>query len=405
MMAYKIERLGHLGDGLATGPIFAARTLPGELVSGDLIGNRLQNIRIVQPSEQRISSDCSAFKRCGGCALHHAHPDFVANWKKEVLIHALGAHGIKTQIQAIQTSPKNSRRRVKLSGKRTKSGAVVGFFGKASGVIHSIDPCKLLVPEILATISALERFTAQFGSRKGLLEFWLLSTSTGIDVSIDGLDHKSEADLGSFAEWARLSGIARLSVGDQIICEHQTPWLKFGQVKVSPPPRGFTQATLEGERALQGAVARALNIADSVIDLFSGMGTLGLPLSEVATLHCVESDGELLDAITYGVRHTQGIKKVTTEKRDLFRNPVSHADLVNFNAAIIDPPRAGAEHQVRQLAQSQVHNIAMVSCNPVSFARDASLLLEGGYILNWTEVVDQFRWSSHIEVVAHFQKN
>ena len=400
-MVYKIQRLGHLGDGLATGPIFADRTLPGELVSGDLIGNRLQNIRIVQPSEQRISSDCSAFKRCGGCALHHAHPDFVANWKKGVLIRALGAYGIKAQIQAIQTSPKNSRRRAKLSGKRTKNGAIVGFFGKASGVIHAIDPCKLLVPEIMATIPALERFTEQFGSRKGLLEFWLLSTRTGIDVSIDGIDHSSKTDLGSFAQWARLSGIARLSIGDQIICEHQAPLLKFGQVKVSPPLRGFTQATLEGERALQSAVARALNSTDSAIDLFSGMGTLGLPLSEAASLHCVESDGELLDAIAYGVRHTQGIKKVTTEKRDLFQNPLIHTDFVNFNAAIIDPPRAGAEQQVRQLAQSQLRNIAMVSCNPVSFARDASLLLEGGYILNWTEVVDQFRWSSHILSLIH----
>ena len=404
-MEFKIERLGHLGDGLATGPVFAARTLPGETVSGDLIGNRLENIRIVEPSEQRISSDCSAFKRCGGCAMHHAHPDFVANWKQGVLIHALGAHGIKAQIQAIQTSPQNSRRRAKLSGKRTKKGATVGFFGKASEIVQTIEPCKVLVPAIMAIIPSLEKFTAQFGSRKGLLGFWVLSTSTGIDVSVDGMEHQSQSDLGPFAEWARLNGIARLSVGNQIICEHQAPWLTFGQVKVSPPPRGFTQATLQGESALQGAVARALNGVDAIIDLFSGMGTLGLPLVEVSTLHCVENAEDLLDALAHGVRHTQGIKKVTTEKRDLFQNPINHTDLVNYNGTIIDPPRAGAEQQVRQIAQSQLSDIAMVSCNPVSFARDANLLVEGGYSLKWMEVVDQFRWSSHIEVVAHFSKN
>lgn len=404
-MEYKIERLGHLGDGLAAGPIFVDRTLPGELVSGDLIGNRLQNMRIVQPSEQRISSDCIAFKRCGGCALHHAHPDFVANWKQGVLIHALGARGIKAQVEAIQTSPKNSRRRAKLSGRRTRNGATVGFFGKASGIVQSIDPCKVLVPEIMAIIPALENFTTQFGSRKGLLEFWLLSTSSGIDVSIGGMEHQAETNLGAFADWARLNGIARLSAGDQIICEHQAPLLTFGKVEVSPPPRGFTQATLQGEHALQDAVVRALNGADVVIDLFSGMGTLGLPLSETSILHCVENDRSLLDAISYGVRHTQGIKKVTTEKRDLFQNPISHEDLLNYNAAIIDPPRAGAEQQVRQLAKSQLRDIAMASCNPVSFARDASLLCEGGYSLKWMEVVDQFRWSPHIEVVAHFCKN
>ena len=143
----------------------------------------------------------------------------------------------------------------------------------------------------------------------------------------------------------------------------------------------------------------------SVIDLFSGLGTLGLPLTVKAMLHCVESNTKLLDALAYGVRHTQGIKKVTVEARDLFRNPIYHTDMSSFDAAVIDPPRAGAEQQVRQLAQSHMHNIAMVSCNPVTFARDARILCETGFKIKWLEVVDQFRWSSHIEIVASFCKN
>jgi 23S rRNA (uracil1939-C5)-methyltransferase len=180
--------------------------------------------------------------------------------------------------------------------------------------------------------------------------------------------------------------------------------MTFGRVKVSPPPRAFTQATSAGERALQAAVACALAGADRVVDLFSGAGTLGLPLADRATLHCCENDAGLLEALAHGVRHTQGIKSVTTSTRDLFRNPVDHTDLKPFNAAIIDPPRAGAEQQVGQLAQSDLRDIAMVSCNPVSFARDAALLCNGGYLLKWIEVVDQFRWSPHIEIVAHFSK-
>jgi 23S rRNA (uracil1939-C5)-methyltransferase len=193
-------------------------------------------------------------------------------------------------------------------------------------------------------------------------------------------------------------------VGNEIICQHQAPQMTFGRVKVSPPPRAFTQATSAGERALQAAVARALAGADRVVDLFSGAGTLGLPLADRATLHCFENDAGLLEALAHGVRHTQGIKSVTTSTRDLFRNPVDHTDLKPFNAAIIDPPRAGAEQQVGQLAQSDLRDIAMVSCNPVSFARDAVLLCNGGYLLKWIEVVDQFRWSPHIEIVAHFSK-
>jgi 23S rRNA (uracil1939-C5)-methyltransferase len=109
--------------------------------------------------------------------------------------------------------------------------------------------------------------------------------------------------------------------------------------------------------------------------------------------------------LAHGVRHTQGIKKVTTSARDLYRNPIDHTDLIKFNAAIIDPPRAGAEQQVLQLGQSNLSIIAMISCNPVTFARDARLLYETGFKIKWLEVVDQFRWSSHIEIVAHFCKD
>ena len=403
-MELTIERLGHLGDGLAAGPIFIDRALPGEVVSGELLGDRLHNTRIVTPSEHRITPQCSAFKRCGGCALHHAHPDFVAQWKQEVVVRALAAQGITAKIQAIHTSPENSRRRAKLTGRRTKKHATVGFFGKASDTIQLIEPCRVLVPEILDIIPALEQFTAQFGSRKGQLGFWVLASERGIDVSVEGLGHLADADFGPFAQWAGSNGLARLSVGHEIICQHQAPQMTFGKVKITPPPMAFTQATEAGERALQAAVARALAGADRIIDLFSGAGTLGLPLAELATLQCFENDAALLEALAHGVRHTQGIKSVTTSTRDLFRNPIDQTDLKPFNAAIIDPPRAGAEQQVGQLARSDLRDIAMVSCNPVSFARDAALLCNGSYSLKWIEVVDQFRWSPHIEIVAHFSK-
>ena len=400
-----IDRLGHLGDGLAAGPVFVDRTLPGEVVSGLLVGDRIENPRIITPSENRIASQCPAYKRCGGCSLHHAHPEFVAHWKQEVVLRALSAQGITVQIKALHTSPENSRRRAKLSGTRTKKGAIVGFFGKSSVTIQPIEPCKTLAPAILALVPALEDFTAKFGSRKGHLGFFVLVTDTGIDVAVDGLETPNQKSLVALAEWAGLSGVARLSVGEETVCEHQTPSMTFGAVNVSIPPRAFTQATTHGEAALQGAVARALDGAKSVIDLFSGVGTLGLPLTIKAKLHCVESDPNLLDALAYGVRHTQGVKKVTVEARDLFRNPVYHTDMKSFDAAIIDPPRAGAEQQVRELAQSHIHNLAMVSCNPVTFARDARLLYETGFKIKWLEVVDQFRWSSHIEIVAHFCKD
>lgn len=403
-MSYEIERLGHLGDGIAQGPVYADRVLPGEVVNGDLIGDRLENIRIVTPSDNRIASRCQAYKRCGGCSLHHASDGFVANWKKSVVENALGAQGISIHVGAIHTSAPNTRRRAKLSATRTKKRAIVGLMGRASDIVQPIDGCQILHPKIMQLIPALQQFTAQFGSRKAKLVFWVLQTDGGMDVAVDGLPDFEDQALGDLAAWTATHGIARLSLGDDVICKLAEPVLNFGSVKVTPPPKAFAQATPAGQIALQDAVRRAVGSAAKVADLFAGCGTLGLPLADHATLHAVEGDAGLLGALEHGVRHAQGIKRVTCEQRDLFRIPLDHSDLDKFDAAVVDPPRAGAEAQVQQLAQSSVKNIAMVSCNPVTFARDAKLLIEGGYRLNWIEVVDQFRWSPHIEIASHFTK-
>ncbi|MGB0798439.1 MAG: class I SAM-dependent RNA methyltransferase, partial [Planktomarina sp.] len=276
-MTYKIERLGHLGDGVAAGPVFADRTLPGEVITGDLYGDRLSDVRIVTPSDMRISPKCPAYKRCGGCALHHAHDDFVSTWKQGVVTRALSAQGINAEVGAIHTSPANSRRRAKLTGHRTKKGAVVGFLGRASDTIQPIQGCMILHPTILEMIPSLEEFTSTFGSRKGRLGFWILVTDTGLDIAVDGLVAPRDQSLSNYAEWAAQHGLARLSIGDEVVCQLTDPILTFGTVRVSPPPKAFTQATTNGEAALQSAVARAVGDAKSILDLFAGCGTLGLP--------------------------------------------------------------------------------------------------------------------------------
>jgi len=60
---------------------------------------------------------------------------------------------------------------------------------------------------------------------------------------------------------------------------------------------------------------------------------------------------------------------------------------------------------VAEIAKTKVPRIAYVSCNPVSFARDAAVLTKAGYTLDWIQVVDQFRWSSHVELVSQFSKS
>lgn len=401
---HTITRLGHLGDGIADGPIFAARTLPGEVIRGDVTGDRIEAPKIVTPSAHRVKPVCPHYNSCGGCALMHASDQFVADWKTEIVRNALVSHGIETDFRPIHTSPARSRRRAVLSAKRGKKAPIVGFHGRRSGAITEISDCRLIHPDILQALPALGELTKMGGSRKGELSINVTVSNAGLDVSIAGgkpLDRTLQADLG---QAVHRFGFARLSWDGEVIAMETPPAQTFGAAAVTPPPGAFLQATREGEAALLAAVREAVGDADHIVDLFAGCGTFSLPLAENAFVHAVEGVGSMLKALDAGWRHANGLREVTTETRDLFRNPLYAEDLKRFDAAVIDPPRAGAEAQIQQIAASDLSTVAMVSCNAVSFARDVKILLDAGFEMDWIQVVDQFRWSTHTEQVACFQR-
>ena len=198
--------------------------------------------------------------------------------------------------------------------------------------------------------------------------------------------------------------LARLSWDGEAVATREPPVQSFGVGKVAPPPGAFLQATAHGQAALLTCVQESLGNAKQVIDMFAGCGTFTLPAAEKAEVWALEGEASLIDALDAGWRKATGLKKVKSETRDLFRRPLLPQELRKTDAVIIDPPRAGAEAQMIELAQSNVKRIAAVSCNPISFARDAEILIAGGYRLDWVQPVDQFRWSSHVELAAQFTK-
>jgi len=206
------------------------------------------------------------------------------------------------------------------------------------------------------------------------------------------------------AQIAGTHDLARLSWGSDVVVTRRAPEQEFDGLRVTPPPGAFLQATTEGETALRNDVMQAIQGASHVVDLFAGCGTFALPAARHARVHAVEGDGAMTAAIDKGWRGVAGLKQVTTEARDLFRQPLLEDELSAFDAAIIDPPRAGAEAQIAQLARSDIPVISHVSCNPTTFARDAATLVEAGYALTRLRVVDQFRWSVHAELVAEFRR-
>lgn len=401
-----ISRLGHHGDGVADGPLFAPRTLPGEIVSGVAEGSHLTQIRIETPSEHRVQPPCRHYRSCGGCQMQHASDAFVAEWKAGVVRNALSAQGLETDFRPIHTSPARSRRRATLAVRRTKKGAMAGFHGRASDVITEIPDCHLLEPALLAAIPVAEALAVAGASRKAPLAVTITTSDAGLDMLVRNgkpLDGPLRIELAQLAERHR---IARLTWEDEPVAMEQPPEQPFGPANVCPPPGAFLQATREGEAALLAAVQEITKGARRIVDLFAGCGTFSLPLAQTAEVHAVEGERDMVKALDAGWRKSKGLRRVSTEYRDLFRNPLLPEEInpfgAAFEAAVIDPPRAGAEAQIKQLAKARTPVIAYVSCNPVSFARDAKVLVEAGYSLDWVQVVDQFRWSAHTELAARF---
>lgn len=401
-MKLTIERIGHLGDGVAQGPegaIFVPGVLPGEEVEVDGA-----TVRIVTPSVDRKKPPCVHARTCGGCLMQHASDGFVETWKTAVVRGALAAQGLDAAFRPTVTSPVQSRRRATLAARKTKGGALMGFHARGSDVIIPVPHCQLLHPDLVATFPVLEALVKIGGSRSTEVDLTVTRSLSGSDVSVQGgkeLDAQMRLELARLAE---THGIARLTWGGEVIALRTAPMQRFGKALVSPPPGAFLQATAEGEAALLAAVIEAVGGAKRVMDLFAGSGTFALPLAERAEVLAVEGDAAMTAALEKGWRTADGLKRVTVETRDLFRRPMEPDEFRNFDAVVIDPPRAGAEAQVAALAQTKVPVIAAVSCNPATFARDAKVLVAAGWQIDWVQVVDQFRWSPHVELVARLSR-
>ncbi len=280
---------------------------------------------------------------------------------------------------------------------------MAGFYGRKSDTIVPIPNCILVTPGLLQGVPVADDLALAGASRKGALSVTVTESVEGLDVSVSGgkpLDGPLRVGLAALCE---RHALARLSWDDETIGMRVPPTQRMGHARVVPPPGAFLQATAHGQQTLTDLVRDIVGSPKSVVDLFAGCGTFALPLAEASEVHAVESGDDMMAALDAGWRQAQGLKRVTTESRDLFRRPLLPDELSKFDAVVIDPPRAGAAAQIAELAQAQVPVIAHVSCNPQTFARDAETLCKAGYDLEWVQPVDQFRWSAHVELVGAFR--
>lgn len=404
---YAITRLGAQGDGIAPiegGQVFVPFTLPGETVTASKVKDRAELISVLEASPRRVAPACRHFTICGGCALQHMAPDDYLAWKRGKVVDSLKSARIEIEVDPIVPCAPASRRRAVFSARKIEKGAVLGYNRAFSHEIIDIAECPILVPEIEAAIPMLRELAARLARTKDAFHLTVTHTLSGLDVAATGSGQLSPADRSSLSEFVVSHGLARLSVDAEIILEPRKPEVDFGGTAVVPPPGGFLQAVGSAEQAMAGLVSGHLAKAKKVADLFAGAGTFALRLARSAEVHAVEGDAASLAALDRAFRLGAGLRRVTHEKRDLFRRPLMVKELNAFDGLVFDPPRAGAEDQSKLIAKSDIPKVVAVSCNPTTLARDLSILLAGGYQLKRVVPLDQFLWSPHVEAVALLEK-
>jgi 23S rRNA (uracil1939-C5)-methyltransferase len=329
--------------------------------------------------------------------------DYAAG-KRAVVQNALMKAGVTAEVLAPVIVPPRSRRRAVFKIKSLPEGLHIGFHAAKSHTVIDMHHCDVLTPGLFALVAGLrERLEPLFGVGE-MAELHITETETGFDCALRWRGGLTPALTAALSSALAGLGIARLTMGRDMVFETVAPRVTLGGVPVILPSGPFLQSTREGEAALQDRVLGIAGKAKAVADLFAGVGTFALPLAAKAKVHAVEQDQAALKALAQAAK-SPGLKPITTEARDLFKQPLTAVELAPYDAVVLDPPRAGAEAQARVLAKSRVPAIAYVSCDAASFARDAAILGAGGYKIGPVIPIDQFLWSSHIELVAGFVRS
>ena len=394
-----IEAMGNRGEGLARHEgktLFVAGALPGEVVSARIEGQRGLLERVETASPERIAPFCPHFGACGGCQVQHWDHAAYRAWKRGLAVTALERAGLAAQVNELIDAHGEGRRRATLHA--TREGA--GFMALRSHTIHPIEHCPILVPG-LAGAPALARAMAGV---LGPCDVAVTDTAMGPDVAVR-IKGKPGFAPRRLAEVAERFSACRVAINGEVALNYAAPTLAIGTADVPLPVGGFLQATARAEAVLAELVLEGAQGAKAVADLFCGIGPFALRLAQRAPVHAADSDREAVAALDKGSRSGKRLKAITVETRDLFADPLTRFELDRFDTVVLDPPRAGAPAQTKALAGARkLERVLYVSCDPVSFARDAAVLVAAGFAMGPVTPVDQFAWSSHLELFCRFTR-
>ena len=395
-MTDSIIRIAARGDGVSASGKHMAFAVPGDAILAD--GSLVKG-----PGHQ--VPPCRHFPECGGCQLQHLTDSALTDFVASRVAGALAQHGLEAPLRPTHLSPPRTRRRASLKALRAGGRVLLGFNVAGSHQIVDLRECYVLHPALFALVAPLRALLGTMLGAKGAAEIQLTLADQGIDVALQGVQTERLAAVEALNVFCGKHNLARLTIdegyGPEPRFEPSNVTINLGGVAVGLPSGAFLQATADGERVLVDCVREAVGGAAYTADLFAGLGTFAFALDG----RVVAAEAARDAVLALKIAANRAGRLIETAHRDLYRRPYDTKELTDFDAVVLDPPRSGAIEQVKQLAPSSVSRIAYVSCNPATFARDAEILVAGGYNLDWVKPVGQFRWSTHVELAGAFSRS
>jgi 23S rRNA (uracil1939-C5)-methyltransferase len=407
-----VDHVGHHGDGVVLadgGNIYVPYSLGGETIEAVTVPGRHPDrrrlLRVDVASAERIEPFCLHFGVCGGCAIQHWEAEPYRTWKRELVVTTLAQAGIDCEVAQLIDAHGAGRRRITMHARMgTHEVLKVGYAAAGSHDIVPIDRCPILDPQLDGAIEAAWGVAELLIAMGKPLDIQVTATDGGLDIDIRGSGPLSTALITRLSRVAEQHRLARLTRHGELILMRTPPVVAMGTAKVVLPPGSFLQATVAGEETLAALVSEHCKRSKQIADLFCGVGPFALRLATKAKVNAFDSDAGAVTALQKAATSTPGLKPVRAEPRDLFRRPLMPQELRDTDTVVFDPPRQGAQAQATQLAASKVPNVVAVSCNVTTFARDAKILIDGGYRIDGVTPVDQFCHTPHVELVARFRR-
>ncbi|HEY2212563.1 MAG TPA: RNA methyltransferase [Bradyrhizobium sp.] len=406
-----IDHVGHRGDGVAFADgqtVYVPYALAGETVEVAPVPGHPDRRRLLQverASPQRVMAFCRHFGICGGCAIQQWESERYRAWKRDIVVETLAQAKLDCEVYQLIDAHGLGRRRITLHARMgTHNVLKVGFAAASSHDIIPVDRCPILAPGLSGALDAAWAIAEPLISIGKPLDIQITATDNGLDVDVRGSGPLPAATIAMLSRVAEQHRLARLTRHGELVLMRAPPTIAIGAAQVSLPPGSFLQATVAGEQALAALVAGHCQRAKHIADLFCGVGPFALRLAVKSRISAFDSDAGAVTALQKAATSTSGLKPIKAEARDLFRRPLMPQELRDHDAIVFDPPRQGAQAQAQQLAASKIPVVVAVSCNVATFARDARILIDGGYTIEGVTPVDQFRHTPHVELVAKFKR-